>query len=76
LARETSEFDLDQPANVLWIPEDQIPATRSFASLRDAVHFVMGELVSRDRAIASITTDQGVLTIEQMEKLFGRLSRE
>ena len=39
--------------------------SRSLPSLRDAVHFVMGGLAPRDRAIASITTDQGLFTIDE-----------
>ena len=68
---------LDRPADVHWMPADQVPETsldwdgyeRHFASLHGAIDFVMQELTIADRANVTITTEDGNLTIEQIEKL-------
>ena len=67
---------LDLPADVHWMPADQVPDSpdwdgheRHFASLRGAIDFVMQELTIADRANVTITTEDGNLTIEQIEKL-------
>ena len=68
---------LDLPADVHWMPADQVSEARPdwggyerhFESLRKAVDFVMQELTIAGRANAWITTEDGNLTIEQIEKL-------
>jgi hypothetical protein len=68
---------LDLPADVHWMPADQVSEARPdwggherhFESLRRAVDFVMQELTIAGRANAWITTEDGNLTIEQIEKL-------
>ena len=68
---------LDLPADVHWMPADEVPKSRPdwggherhFESLRRAVDFVMQELTTAGRANAWITTEDGNLTIEQIEKL-------
>jgi hypothetical protein len=72
---------LDLPADVFWTPADQIPETgpdwggnqRHFESLREAVRFAMEELTTADRANIWITTEDGNLTIEQIEQLYKSL---
>jgi hypothetical protein len=74
-ARQTVKLDL--PADVHWIPADQVPEARPdwgghrrhFESLRRAIDFVMHELTIADRANVWITTEDGNLTIEQIAKL-------
>jgi hypothetical protein len=69
---------LDLPADVFWIPADQIPETgpdrtgnhRHFETLREAVRFAMEELTIADRANIWITTENGNLTIEQIEQVY------
>ncbi len=68
---------LDLPADVHWIPADEISQaapdwdghTRHFGSLRRAIDFVMQELTIAARANVRITTQDGNLTIEQIERL-------
>jgi len=68
---------LDLPADAHWIPADEISQAapdwdghaRHFGSLRRAIDFVMQELTIADRANVTITTEDGNLTIEQIEKL-------
>jgi hypothetical protein len=68
---------LDLPADVHWMPADEVPEARPdwrgherhFQSLRSAVDFVMDELSIADRANLRITTADGNLAIEQIEKL-------
>jgi hypothetical protein len=68
---------LDLPADVHWMPADEVREARPdwggherhFESLRRAVDFVMQELTIAGRANAWITTEDGNLTIEQIEKL-------
>lgn len=75
---------LDLPADVFWTPADQIPETalewagnqRHFESLRDAVRFAMEELTVADRANIWITTENGNLTIEQIEQLYRNLRED
>jgi hypothetical protein len=51
------------------------PATRDiFESLREAVRFAMEELTTADRANIWITTEDGNLTIEQIEQLYSGLA--
>ena len=73
--RKMVKFDL--PADVHWVAADEIPETtpewggheRHFESLRSAIDFVMHDLTIAGRANAWITTKDGKLTIEQIEKL-------
>jgi hypothetical protein len=68
---------LDLPADVHWVPADQVSGAgpdwggnqRHFESLRKAIEFVMQGLTIADRANVWITTEDGDLTIEQIEKL-------
>ncbi len=68
---------LDLPADVHWMPADEVREARPdwggherhFESLRRAVDFVMQELTIAGRANAWIATEDGNLTIEQIEKL-------
>jgi hypothetical protein len=70
-------INLDLPADVMWVPADQVPETgdnappnqRHFGSLREALCFVMEELTIAERANLWITTEEGNLTIEQIEQL-------
>jgi hypothetical protein len=72
-----TNLDLDQPADVIWVPADQVPETgansppnqRHFDALRQAVCFAMDELSIADRANLWIATEEGNLTIEQIEQL-------
>ena len=69
--------NLDRPADVHWLPADQVPETgpewrgnqRHFESLRKAVEFVTQELTIADRANVWITNEDGDLSIEQIEKM-------
>jgi len=68
---------LDLPADVHWVPADRIPEAgpdwggnqRHFGSLRKAIRFVMQSLTIADRANVWITTKDGNLTVEQIEKM-------
>jgi hypothetical protein len=68
---------LDLPADVHWMPADEVPVARPdwdgherhFESLRRGIDFVTHELTIAGRANAWITTEDGNLTIEQIEKL-------
>ena len=70
-------INLDQPAVVLWVRADEVPETgvdsppnqRDFDSLRQAIRFAMDELTIADRANLWIATEQGNLTVEQIEQL-------
>ena len=75
VVRHTVKLDL--PADVHWVPADQVSDAgadwggnqRHFKSLRKAVEFVMQGLTIADRANVWITTENGDLTIEQIERL-------
>jgi hypothetical protein len=75
-------INLDLPADVLWVPADQVPETgadtppnqRHFGSLRQAICFAMDELTIADRANLWIATEEGNLTVEQIEQLHRSLS--
>jgi hypothetical protein len=68
---------LDRPADVHWMPADQVPEAspdwdgreRHFETLRKAIDFVTHELTIAGRANAWIATEGGNLSIEQIEKL-------
>jgi hypothetical protein len=78
----TAMIKLDLPADLIWVPADQIPETgtdvnpnqRHFDSLRQAICFAMEELTVADRANLWITTEEGNLTIEQIEQLHKALN--
>ena len=71
--------DLDQHANVLWIPG--LRATRtatggekiSFARLEDAIRFVMVELPEDLRNATWITLDGGAIHGEEIKALYETL---
>jgi hypothetical protein len=66
----------DRPVDVHWVPADRVPEAgpdwhgnqRHFDSLRQAAQFVMHGLSIADRANVWITTEDGNLTIEQIEQ--------
>ena len=68
---------LDLPADVHWMPADEVGEARPdwrgherhFQSLRSAIDFVMHELTIAGRTDAWIMTENGNLTIEQIERL-------
>jgi hypothetical protein len=70
-------INLELAADVLWVPADQVPETgaesppnqRHFDSLRQAICFAMDELTIADRANLWIATEEGNLTVEQIEQL-------
>ena len=75
-----TEWDLDQAATALWIPIAELPPnqiaggqSKIFDELRGAVLFVMDELPPEDRGAAMIQTDQGMVSIEEIEKLYKKI---
>jgi hypothetical protein len=72
------DIDLDHSADVLWLPSKTgLPPEgiigeeqRHFASLREALIFVMETLPLESRATARITLSAGSLTIEEIELLY------
>jgi hypothetical protein len=76
-------INFDLPADVLWVPADQVPETgadtppnqRHFGSLRQAICFALDELTIADRANLWIATEDGNLTVEQIEQLHKTLSQ-
>jgi hypothetical protein len=76
----TYDYDLEQPADVHWIPVDLVPPQEigggkelHFATLREAVWFVMEDLPPRDRASAQIMSRDRSLQIEEIGSLFEQL---
>jgi hypothetical protein len=76
----TYDYDLEQPADVHWIPVDLMPPQEigggkelHFATLREAVWFVMEDLPPRDRASAQIMSRDRSLQIEEIGSLFEQL---
>jgi hypothetical protein len=74
------DYDLDQPADVHWIPVDLMPPQEigggkevHFATLREAVWFVMEDLPSRDRMSAHITSMDRSLDFDEIGGLFEQL---
>jgi hypothetical protein len=74
------DYDLEQSANVHWIPVDLMPPQeigggqeRHFATLREALWFVMEDLPPRDRVGAHITSGDRSLDIEDIGSLFEQL---
>ena len=67
----------DVPADVHWMPADQVaqtrvdgrPHERHFNTLRRAIDFVLHELPLAARANVWLTTAEGNLTMEQIERL-------
>ena len=67
----------DMPADVHWMPADQVAQTRDdgrpherhFNTLRTAIDFVLHELPIAARANVWLTTADGNLTMEQIERL-------
>jgi hypothetical protein len=76
-----NDIDLEQSADVLWVPLDGQPPTgligsgerKHFSRLRDAIVFTMETLPLGDRATAWISLSAGSLKIEGIEALHRRL---
>ena len=75
-----AKWDLDQAATALWIPVAELPPdqigggqSKMFDELRSAVLFVMDELLPEDRGTAMIQSDQGTVSIEEIEKLYKKI---
>ena len=75
-----AKWDLEEAATVLWIPVAELPPdqigggqSKMFDELRSAVLFVMDELLPEDRSTAMIQTDQGMVPIEEIEKLYKKI---
>jgi hypothetical protein len=75
-----TKWNLDQAATALWIPVAELAPNqisgaqnRIFGGLRSAVLFVMDELPPEDRGAAMIQTDQGMISIEEIEKLYKKI---
>ena len=75
-----TEWDLDQAATALWIPIAELPLnqiaggqSKIFDELRGAVLFVTDELPPEDRGAAMIQTDQGMVSIKEIEKLYKKI---
>ena len=71
-----AKWDLDQAATALSIPVAELPPdqigggqSKMFDELRSAVLFVLDELLPEDRGTAMIQTDQGMVSIEEIQKL-------
>jgi hypothetical protein len=65
---QRAEIQLDQPADVFWIVGGG--QRQSFASVTDAVRFVMEELSEPHRVSAWITTADRSITSEQIVQLY------
>ena len=76
---DLSTFDLNQPAEVNWLPAPPLPRTgsivgkRNFATVLDAIHFVIEELPFYGRQTAFITTDTGRLENGDIRLLHSKL---
>jgi hypothetical protein len=77
-----TKWDLDQAATALWIPIAELPPdqieggqNKIFDELRSAVLFVMNDLLPEDRDAAMIQTDQGMVSIEEIKKLYKKIKR-
>jgi hypothetical protein len=75
-----AKWDLDQAATALWIPVAELPPdqigggqSKMFDELGSAVLFVMDELLPEDRGTAMIQTDQGMVPIEEIKKLYKKI---
>src|ERR1700731_538228 len=72
-----NDIDLEQSADVLWVPLDGQPPKgligsgerKHFSRLRDAIVFTMETLPLGDRATAWISLSAGSLKIEGIEAL-------
>jgi hypothetical protein len=78
-----AKWDLTQAATALWIPVAELPPdqiggsqNKMFDELRSAVLFVMDELLPEDRGTAMIQTDQGMVSIREIEKLYKNIKSE
>jgi hypothetical protein len=75
-------FDFSQPARVLWFThvsrDGQISAgeSRPFLEVTDALRFIMEKLDGVHHATASITLDNGSLTLTEVMLLYSRLGRD
>lgn len=79
---DLTNFDLNQPANVLWWPAPPLSntaiiggETRHFNSVTNGIRFVMEELTDFAQSTAWIQTDAGPIELEQIRQLYSGLSR-
>jgi hypothetical protein len=76
---DLTDFDYSQPATVHWIRHSEsqtdIRESRHFSQATDAIRFVMEQLHDVDRTTASITLENGSLTLTEIELLYSRLGR-
>jgi len=78
---DLTDFDYSQPANVLWFTSIPPPGqttggeSRHFSQVTDSIRFVMEQLHGVDHATASITLENGSLTLTEIELLYSRLGR-
>jgi hypothetical protein len=81
LAVDLRDFDYSQPAQVLWFTHfsqhGQINAgeSRPFLEVTDAIRFIMEKLDGVNQAMASISLDNGSLTLTEITLLYARLGR-
>jgi hypothetical protein len=75
-----TKWNLDQAATALWIPVAELAPNqisgaqnRIFSDLRSAVLFVIDELPAVDRGVAMIQTDKGMVSIEEIEKIYKKI---
>ena len=77
---DLSTFDLSQPAEVNWLPAPLVPrigttiGRRNFASVLDAIHFIIEELPFYGRQTAFITTESGRLENGDIKILHSKMS--
>jgi hypothetical protein len=77
---DLSNFDLSQPANVIWQnpSPDRVRFSghrRHFASVTNAVRFVMEDLTDLPQSTARIVTVAGNLAFEEIKVLYCRLPK-
>jgi hypothetical protein len=76
---DLTDLDYTQPATVHWIRQSDsqtdIRESRHFSQATDAIRFVMEQLHGVDHATASITLENGSLTLTEIELLYSRLGR-
>jgi hypothetical protein len=77
---DLSTFDLSQPAEVNWFPAPPLPrigttvGKRSFATVLEAIRFVIEELPFYGRQTAFITTETGRLENGDIRLLHSKMS--
>lgn len=74
-------FDYSQPAHVLWFThfsrhgQTSAGESRPFLEVTDAIRFIMEKLDGVNHATASISLDNGSLTLAEIVLLYSRLGR-